>query len=1253
MPDVRILVAITDLVGGRTAERTVLLPVVLGRQDGAGTLTLPDPEVSRSHARLELVEGEVVVTDLGSSNGTRVNGEVVTRHAVAPTDVLRLGRFELRWRAPGAQRDAVTFVGTAPAPARPTVSPARVVVATAERTNRVQGHELDGFLSTEFGLLPAAPPLLSLPASHAAWDEVAAELPRRYGGLHLRRLLENLPELDTSPDALPDDALYRASTILGTFAHAYQYLTTDPPSALPPAVLRPWTAVSTRLGKELPSMSYTDLFLYNWRLRDPAGPRALDNMELLVPNWGNGAERIFYLVTTEFAMSLTPVLAAMVDAQDAVLREDETEVGEALLRVLDGLRAATQVIYPQLDPNPRGRHFLDQVVWAKTVGTAGVPVVDGAPSPSGTAQPHVHAIDAFLERAEYGSLVGRQSTYLAGHFPRHWTEFVAALREVSVRTFVEQRGRADLRGLYNAVLDAYLGDRGWMGLHRIKAYGFLEVAFKVGRQVTTGARFTGLFKDRTWDAVDGELALVREERRPPVGRPVVFGRPVRGRLVADAEGGGWTCHLQLDVSGQGVYHLPGDRLGVLPENDDDLVERTLRALQATGDELVPLTERWRQAVRLRAGFSDDVDVLPLRTLLRFARIRPMDRPVAKRLLALSASGALGRVVDARMEDQWELWDVLNLLHAGGFDVTRLWAGHVEESLAALVPPETFRLYSLAGATAPGEPAETLSLVVRGLGYTSARSAFSTARERRGTASHFLRRMATDPRHRNKRLSLRIVPAPRFRLPDGPDTPMLMFAAGSGVAPFHGLVAARGERPAVLYVGARTAGDLDLADFDAAAARGGFTLHTALSREDATLMFDGTAHAPSAGTRARVPDLVAAHDPWDLLRTARVYVCGRTDFAVSVIEALKEVARPRTDPDEFVRRLVAEDRLQLDVFTTYGGHAQQGRMLEVSELVRHPATAATPWMAVSGKVYDMTEFVHLHVGGPHIVLNNCGLDGTDAYQRVLHHAHAEIDAQLGMYELGTLRRLRFGGRWGVVPTAEGLRFLSLDDLFTTWVRTIYLVVGMQNALVADVGFADRAATGPDDPGELTPYKAQFLVEGHRRFLVSYLDGLLDDDLRTLWRLTAGYCADDVDLRTADRTLAALAETAGYRQVRGIAAHLKDLVGQVERGGRAPSALVPACRLLAAEDVRLLSEITLALREGILAFEEHEEAVREAAGARLVAAVDAAFTAVTGYYARLATGLAELGIVVPEGLPDVADDPVPEDGGLPGHGGALDR
>jgi sulfite reductase (NADPH) flavoprotein alpha-component len=719
------------------------LPATLGRDNAAVAVVLDDRDVSRRHARLEIVDNQLVLTDLGSTNGTYVNDAPVSRRVLVPGDRIRMGRYELTWAF--LDQNATKLIGqeqlTMVRTARPQRLAARRVVEAAEAHNRRVGHELDGFLSLAHGFLPAEPPLLAFPDSHRAWDEMTDRLPELFRRLSLRRAFDAMPLLDARPEALPDRYLLRASTLLGVFAHAYQYMAIDPPPALPESLLRPWTTVSRRLGKTTPAVSYIDLFFYNWRLLDPAGPRELSNMDLLVPTWNNAAERFFYLVTTEFAMGLTPVLGAMLDAQEAVIADDPAALESALLVILDQLQHVTQAIYPQIDPNPRGRYPLDQVLWAKTVGTAGVPIFDGAPSPSGTAQPQIHALDAFLERREYGSTVGQQSIYLAGFFPRHWQELVAALREVSVRQYVEDTRRSTLRGVYNAMLDAYVGDRGWMGLHRIKAYGFLEVAFKVGRQVTTGARFTGLFKDRTWDKVDGELAIVREERRPPVGPPVVLGTARRGRVVT-GESGRWTCYLEIDVSGQGVHHLPGDRVGVLAENDDELVRRTIAALQATGDELVRLTPAWRAAVACRAGYSE-VDVLPLRTLVRFARLRPIDRGLAKRLAALTAVGPWQRVVDARMEDQWELWDVLNLLYAGGYDVTRLWKADPREddAFCAVIAPEPFRLYSIASAPPPGQPATALQLVVAGLDYTSAQTPWSYSRERQGTASHFLRRAA--------------------------------------------------------------------------------------------------------------------------------------------------------------------------------------------------------------------------------------------------------------------------------------------------------------------------------------------------------------------------------------------------------------------------------------------------------------------------------------------------------------------------------
>jgi sulfite reductase alpha subunit-like flavoprotein/cytochrome b involved in lipid metabolism len=1234
-----------------TSERVCSLPATVGRDRGAVAVVLEDRDVSRRHARLEVVDNQLVLTDLGSTNGTYVNDERVTRRVLAPGDRMRLGRYELTWTI--LDPDATKLIDQGELTRLRQVVPplvgARRVVEAAEAYNRRVGHELDGFLSLAHGFLPAEPPLLAFPESHQAWDEMTDRLPDLFRRLSLRRAFDAMPVLDARPEVLPDRYLLRASTLLGVFAHAYQYMAIDPPAALPESLLGPWATVSRRLGKKTPAVSYIDLFFYNWRLLDPTGPRALDNMDLLVPTWNNAAERVFYLGTTEFAMGLTPVLGAMLDAQEAVVADDPAGLESALLVILDRLQQVTQAIYPQIDPNPRSRHPLDQVLWAKTVGTAGVPIFDGAPSPSGTAQPQIHALDAFLERQHYGSLVGQQSVYLSGFFPRHWQELVTALREVSVRQYVEETRNSTLRGIYNAMLDAYVGDRGWMGLHRIKAYGFLEVAFKVGRQVTTGARFTGLFKDRTWDKVDAELAVVREERRPPVGPPVVFGVARRGRVVT-AGSGAWTSYLEIDVTGQGVHHLPGDRVGVLAENDDELVHRTVAALQATGDELVRLTPHWRAVVACRAGYSE-VDVLPLRALLRFAQLRPIGRALAKRLVKLTAVGAWQRVVDARMEDQWELWDVLNLLYAGGYDVTRLWKADPDEddAFCAVIPPEPFRLYSIASAPPPGEPATTLKLVVAGLGYTSAQTPWSYPRERQGTASHFLRRASLEGRHR---LSLRIVSAPRFRLPADPARPIVMFAAGSGIAPFVGFVAARtGTGENRLYLGIRTPEEfVEHPDLDVAAAAGRLKFSVAFSRADAVVGFDGQRHVVQAGPRRRVDDVIRAEADalWELLRStedggcgASVYVCGSARFAASVLKALTDIVP--ADGREFLRQLVADRRLSEDVFTTYLGHAQQGPRFEVSELAQHNTTDAGHWMAIGGAVFDVSEFLHLHIGGPHIIRNHAGLDATAAYRKVLHHAHAEIDSQLAMYQIGHLRRLEFRARWGVVLTEDGLRALPLEELFRTWVRFVYLLVGMENALIADYGFTGMVTTLGEDRGELTPFKAQYVIESHRRFLVSYLDGLVHEDLRVLWQLTVSFCDPHQDIRSFDHDLATMSARPEVGLVRHSLAAVKQLLAAATDFRR----VTAICHTYMHVDVKLLRDLKNAVLAGVRAFETYEADVVEQAGATLLNAAGEALAAVSAYYQRLAEQTRGYDITAVGAV----EEPIPVDRGIPGHGGPL--
>ena len=65
-------------------------PIVIGRQPDAD-LVLPDELVSRRHARLAFEGDELVVEDLGSTNGTYLNGARVTRGRVSEGDRLLVG----------------------------------------------------------------------------------------------------------------------------------------------------------------------------------------------------------------------------------------------------------------------------------------------------------------------------------------------------------------------------------------------------------------------------------------------------------------------------------------------------------------------------------------------------------------------------------------------------------------------------------------------------------------------------------------------------------------------------------------------------------------------------------------------------------------------------------------------------------------------------------------------------------------------------------------------------------------------------------------------------------------------------------------------------------------------------------------------------------------------------------------------------------------------------------------------------------
>jgi Mg-chelatase subunit ChlD len=106
---------------GQVFELAGFRPTSIGRAR-ANDVRIPDLAVSAEHCRIQPEEGRLVLRDLRSRNGTFVNGRRVTRHALAPGDVITIGETRIAFRT-DLRRDA------APAPT-PGTSPAALSTPT-------------------------------------------------------------------------------------------------------------------------------------------------------------------------------------------------------------------------------------------------------------------------------------------------------------------------------------------------------------------------------------------------------------------------------------------------------------------------------------------------------------------------------------------------------------------------------------------------------------------------------------------------------------------------------------------------------------------------------------------------------------------------------------------------------------------------------------------------------------------------------------------------------------------------------------------------------------------------------------------------------------------------------------------------------------------------------------------------------------------------------------------------------------------
>ncbi|MFI9352534.1 cytochrome P450 [Streptomyces lydicus] len=337
----------------------------------------------------------------------------------------------------------------------------------------------------------------------------------------------------------------------------------------------------------------------------------------------------------------------------------------------------------------------------------------------------------------------------------------------------------------------------------------------------------------------------------------------------------------------GVTYRTADHLAVLPANTPDAVERAARALGVGLDTVLALHSGRRPA-------RDTLPVdrpLTVRQLLTH-HLELGDRPTAGQVALLAAHNPCPperhALESLAADDPRTLIELIEAHPALRGALT--WPTILE-----LLPPLRTRHYSVSSS--PATDARHADLMVSLLPG--------------GTGSTYLHTLRP-----GDTVLARVQPCREaFRIDPADDTPVILVAAGTGLAPFRGAVADRvaaGRRaPARLYFGCDDpAGDfLHAEEFAAAESAGAVSVRPVFSAR------------PENGHRFVQHRIAAeAAEVWELLQAgARVYVCGDgSRMAPGVRAAFRDLHAAHTgaspqESEAWLRELTASGRYIEDVY----------------------------------------------------------------------------------------------------------------------------------------------------------------------------------------------------------------------------------------------------------------------------------------------------------------------------------------------------
>lgn len=222
-------------------------------------------------------------------------------------------------------------------------------------------------------------------------------------------------------------------------------------------------------------------------------------------------------------------------------------------------------------------------------------------------------------------------------------------------------------------------------------------------------------------------------------------------------------HIELDLSDSDLHYQPGDAVGVWYQNSNELVEEILSITQLAGETPV---EHHGQQIALKTVLTEYVELTQNTPIIIEKYAQAVQHP---ELLTLIGD----REALLEMSQTLPLVDMLN----------RYRGKITAQTFVELLRPLTPRFYSIASAQ--DEVGSEVHLTVNVVRYQV------DDKIRMGGASGFLANQIAD----QDQVKIFIEHNDNFRLPDDTHAPIIMIAAGTGIAPFRAFLQQRASQGA--------------------------------------------------------------------------------------------------------------------------------------------------------------------------------------------------------------------------------------------------------------------------------------------------------------------------------------------------------------------------------------------------------------------------------------------------------------------------